>query len=98
MGTTTIEVTDEQHTELNERKQHRNEPIKDVVGRLLGGDGDTEPTATVTPEVDTDALAEVEDNVQEALADAGAGLTYDDVKQACQAALRDELPVEEMGR
>lgn len=36
--------------------------------------------------------------LDEALADAGSGLTFDDVKAACAAAIRDELPVEDMGR
>lgn len=39
MGTTTIELTDEQKDELDERKLHDNESYKDVVSRLLKQDG-----------------------------------------------------------
>jgi len=73
----------------------------DVVARLLdryADAPDTDITATVTPEVDEDALANLTDRVDDAVADAGAGMTYDDVRQACRQALREELPVEEMGR
>lgn len=82
---TTIGVTREQKDELESRKRHENEAYHAVVARLLSGESDAE-----TPEMTEDALREM-------LAESGGSLTYDDVKEACAAAIRDELPVERMG-
>jgi hypothetical protein len=44
-----------------------------------------------TPESEVSA-AEFDDKIDEALADTGAALTYDDAVAACKQALREELP------
>jgi predicted nucleotidyltransferase len=58
----------------------------------LNADADADMTVSVAPEVDEDALADVEDRIDDALADAGAAMTYDDTVAACRKAIREELP------
>ena len=82
--TTTINITEEQHTRLKERKQHKNEAFADVVGRLLDlTEGDAEPTA------DAD-LAELQaqlDRIEES-----AGVDADDVRVAVESGVENALP------
>lgn len=49
-------------------------------GEQESGVGDLEPFGGEVPDL------------EQALADAGVSLTYDDVKNACAAAIREELP------
>ena len=51
MGTTTIEIRDDQRDELKALKQHDRESYKSVIDRLLDGDTPDEPEG-----VDTEAL------------------------------------------
>ena len=80
--TTTISITTEQKAQLDERKQHERESYKSVISRLLGENtvGNLEPFGGEVPDIEG------------ALAEFDTSLTYDDVKAACQAAIRDELP------
>ena len=80
--TTTISITTEQKAQLDEKKQHERESYKSVISRLLG----TDPKGS--PENPWNA----EDDIADVLAELDGTLTYDDVKAACQAAIRDELP------
>lgn len=61
------------------------------------GDNGPEISVGVTPEVDEDALAELEERVDDAVSGAG-GMDYDGAVEACRQAIREELPVEEMRR
>jgi hypothetical protein len=72
MGTTTIEVTDEQKGRLDDHKRHDTEPYKSVVGRLLDGD-DTAEELRQTP--NPDALAE--DVADLLVTELGDGMTLD---------------------
>lgn len=57
----------------------------------------SEISVGVTPEVDEDALAELEERVDDAVSGAG-GMDYDGAVEACRQAIREELPVEELRR
>ena len=50
MGTTTIEIRDDQKDELEAMKQHDRESYKSVLDRLLEGDTDTEAMRVVPVE------------------------------------------------
>jgi hypothetical protein len=84
--TTTISIRTDQRAALEERKQHDREPLKAVVDRLLE-EGAAEPgdTLEVVP------ADEIELEIPEAAGDADAGASYDDIKAACAAAIREEL-------
>jgi hypothetical protein len=85
-------VSPETRERVNDRKRG-DETQEDVIRRLLDDtDADADMTVSVAPEVDEDALADVEDRIDDALADAGAGMTYDDTVAACRKAIREELP------
>lgn len=75
-NTTTIEVTDDQKQALDGLKNSDHEPYKSVIGRLIDGHSD----GAIGTHNDTPEFPEV------------STLEYDDVKNACAAALRDELP------
>jgi hypothetical protein len=50
--TTTIEITDAQRAELEERKRHEREPIRDVLGRVLADDEPEAPDAEIQEQLD----------------------------------------------
>lgn len=65
MNTTTIEITTEQKDRLDDRKRNDREPYKAVLERLLGDDDGPEVTATVTPELDADAVDDLVAQLQD---------------------------------
>lgn len=84
--TTTISIRKEQRAALEERKQHDREPLKAVVDRLLdeGTDGPGESVEVVPAD-------EIEIAIPDAAGGSGDGASYDDMKAACAAAIREEL-------
>ena len=97
--TTTINITEEQHTRLKERKQHKNEAFADVVGRLLDEErpGEGEPVdvddlkaVTATPKDLTalrSDLLERLDRIEDS-----AGVDADDVRVAVESGVENALP------
>jgi hypothetical protein len=82
--TTTISIRTDQRAALEERKQHDREPLKAVVDRLLE-EGAAEPGDTL------EVVPADEIELPDAAGDADAGASYDDIKAACAAAIREEL-------
>lgn len=91
MGTTTIEVTDEQKERLEALKRADREAMKTVVGRVLdayeGDDSGADIEPTIRPTVDGEALADLREQIQGELSDIPDGLLL--VEDADAADLED---------
>lgn len=87
--TTTISIREDQRDELEAQKEHPRESMKAVVDRLLDADVEAADTGESLEVVSTEALTDgLMDDFDSGSRD---GASYDDIKAACAAAIRDEL-------
>lgn len=100
-NTARVRAYEEDKERINDLRQG-DDTQADVIRRLLGPeefDGETLAEDMDKIREETDEWTPLEElDLEDAMQDAGPSLSYDDVKSACAAAIREELPVSEMGR
>ena len=92
MGTTTIEIRDDQQEALSDLKQHDRESYKSVLDRLLEADtGETQPTVSVAEgfEWSDEDVAEITNQLQR---------IESGVREATNAAQSADKKLEGLGR